>query len=317
MIQIQRKNTLTILVFCSFLFLYQISQAAVNASDIEAALQPFPQASVVNERETSVADYSFALGQMKKNRGLWSPEREQRFSGELSAKTQLISEGHSPQEVFAYYQRLFVNFQARALFTCEARNCGSSNAWANEQFNEKQLYGLDGEQSYAAYELVDEAGLLHYVAIYTVIRGNKRVYAHTEWLQTSNKQNASLAPNAAEVSAHIIDFGFYRVRGIRFQGDSIEIAPELLQAIVTTLQSNRRLNFRVVGHDYSAISLEEQISLSKRKADAFINVLVQEGIAEVRLTGHGVGSLAPAGKPYLDDTDTKGQNAFIDIVAGN
>ena len=268
----------------------------VSTDDIAEALSAFTRATVVNQTSTSVVDYSVALGEIKKARGLWAPERERRLDGELTKTTWLIPEGHSPQSIFDYYQRRLNNLNARVLFSCEARNCGLSNAWANEQFKVKELYGLDGEQSYAAYEIADSRELLHYVMLYTVIRGNRRVYAHTEWLQTSSRVSESLAPSAAEVDSHFHNRGYYQVSGLSLDGDKLLIDDEHLSALVEAMRNNRRMNFRLVGHQYGNATLDQQMTLSQQRAQQLQQVLVERGIVAARLSSHGVGSLAPGGR---------------------
>ena len=279
-----------------------IAWGEVSERDIADALSVFPRAEIVAQRDADVEDYSLALGEMKKIRDRWRPERELRVAGSLQRKTMQIPDGHRAREAFDFYRRKMRTFNARILFECEARICGSSNAWANEQFNDKLLYGLDDEQTYGIYEIADTEGLLNYVALYTVARGNRRVYAHIEWLQTSNKLNESVAPSGDEISSNFQDLGYYIVRGVGVVENRIVIDQEHLQAIVDAMRKNRRLNFHIVGHSYANRPLEQQQELSLDYAQQFQALLVQQGIAAPRLSVYGVGSLAPAGQNFIDQS---------------
>jgi outer membrane protein OmpA-like peptidoglycan-associated protein len=285
--------------------------AEVSADDIAEALSPFPRAEIVEQSSRSVEDYSLALGEMKKIRDLWRPERERRLAGNLQRLTMQIPDGHNPLELFNFYQRKMRNVSARILFECDARNCGSSNAWANEQFENKLLFGLDQQQRYGAYELVDDQGFLNYVVLYTVIRGNKRVYAHTEWLQTDNESNEAVAPSADEVTSYLRNQGYYVISGITLNDGKISIDDEHLQAIVNSIRVNRRFDIRIVGHGYGTGSLDEQIQRSSSYAEQVLDILVGQGIPAQRLSSHGVGSLSPA----ITTASNQEQLVRIELVA--
>ncbi len=294
------RAIVVVFLWLSFLTFTNIAYSEVNESDINDAVIPYPRVEVVDQFNGAVEDYSIALGEMKKVRDIWGPEREKRLSGQLHRITMQIPEGHRQSEVFEFYQRKMRNLNARILFECEARGCGSSNAWANAHFEDKLLYGLDDQQTYGVYEVVDDKGLLNYVSVYTVARGNRRVYAHTEWLRTNSSSEAAVAPSAEEVSDNLREQGYYVLRGISLQNETVTIDDEHFQAIVSAIRTNRRLNIRIVGHSYGKGSLEQQQQLSENYAKQVYSLLVEAGIPAQRLSYFGVGSLAPAGQALAD-----------------
>lgn len=95
----------------------------------------------------------------------------------------------------------------------------------------------------------------------------------------------------------IATFGHASVYGIYFDVDSDVIKPESqpsLQAIATLLQNNPQLKVFVVGHTDMTGSLEHNLDLSRRRAQAVVKALVgQFRIAENRLEAKGVGPLSP------------------------
>jgi len=304
-------NVITHLVILPLSALHTVHVSAeVSTADILDALSPFPRAQVVEQRTATVEDYALALGEMKKIRDRWGPERERRLSGDLQKQTLQIPDGHSEQEAFAFYHRKMRNFNARILYECEARNCGSSNAWANEHFADKTLYGLDDRQRYGIYEIVDEQGLLNYVAIYTVARGNRRVYAHTEWLRTDNKITAAVAPSADEVTNYLRDQGYYVISALTIDGDTLSLDDEHLQALVSAIRSNRRMNFYLVGHSYQAGTLNQQQDSAKQFAQQVLDMLVESGVDGQRLSVHALGPLAPAGRTAVES----GQKFRVELV---
>lgn len=261
--------------------------------DITDALQPYPRADVVFSESDDVVDYLIGLGPVRKVRGIWAPEKERRMEGELVRNTQQIPEGHGSREVFQYYWRRLNNIEARVIYRCDGRNCGPSNSWANDVFNVKQLYGDDGDQYYAVFELADTDEHLEYAVIYTVTRGNKRVFAHTELIKTKNVVSEAVAPDSKVIIDQFKEPGFFVVSGLSLDNGKLSINQEHLQALVSALSTERFLKVRVVGHDYSSGSLQEQTDKSKSYAEQLITQLTEQGIAKDRLEAHGAGSLAP------------------------
>lgn len=155
--------------------------ATVAGEGARLQLDGFPRASLEASSNAVVDDYTLALGTYRKIQGLWRVE-QLRLSGHLQRRTYRLPSNHSAREGFEFFAEQLQQYPAQALFVCHSRDCGESNAWANNHFNILQLYGLDQYQHYAAYqvELPGTQGV--YVTIYAVLRGNKRVYVQLEVL---------------------------------------------------------------------------------------------------------------------------------------
>ena len=113
------------------------------------------------------------------------PKKQLRQQGLLSRYTLELPRDYDESEVFDYY-RVQLPAQATLLFTCHGRDCGDSNNWANDHFGVKQLYGNNAAQHYAVFSLADQVGHspLSYITIYSVRRGNRRLYTQLEILHT-------------------------------------------------------------------------------------------------------------------------------------
>lgn len=273
-----------------FLSLVQQSVAQPAANEL---VDVYPRAEILEESKAEVMDYRLAAGSARRVGGRWAGD-ELRRDGMLSRITLQIPEGHEPEDVFRYYRQHLMAADARALYQCRERNCGSSNSWANDVFELKLLYGLDQNQYYGLFEAVGEGDLLKYVAVYTVRRGNRRVYAHLEILETEQASSAAAASNPAAIIEQLREQGFYPLAGLQLEGSELSMQDAHVQALVQGLASDRRLNLRIVGHDYSERPLPEQLERSRRFAEQLRQQLIAAGVAENRLEAHGIGSLSPS-----------------------
>ena len=139
------------------------------------------QAYTIHAKEKKLENYRLALGIYKKTRNRWQPESSRRLAGKLNSQTIELSENYDPEEVFNFYRKQLLPQQTSILFSCKSRDCGSSNVWANNHFGIRQLYGLDQFQFYGVYQWqLEPDSPTHYITLYTVRRGNNRVYAQID-----------------------------------------------------------------------------------------------------------------------------------------
>ena len=145
----------------------------------QPVLKPFPLSQVVENSTTDLPEYRLVTGRMSSIGAVARPEQQEIISGQVNKVTYEVPKVHTPQEVMEYYRGLISSLKGTTIFSCESRDCGRSNDWANEVFNERILYGHDRFQYYTVASFNKENA--SYVAvIYTIRRGNQRVYAHLE-----------------------------------------------------------------------------------------------------------------------------------------
>lgn len=137
--------------------------------------------------------------------------------------------------------------------------------------------------------------------IYVVVGGSQ--YATDEKvflidiIEQTIMEDDLIKVNADEMLKGIKADGKIALYGIYFDFDKSIVKPEsesTLIEIAKLLNDNSALNLFVVGHTDIQGSLEYNLILSKNRADAVVNELVKKhGILQSRLTGQGVGPLAP------------------------
>ncbi len=138
---------------------------------------PHQQATVFQQETITTNHYIVALGKYKKRNNRWMPSKSLRARGRLERYTLEFPRDFQPHDVFSFYRQQ-LPADAKVLFECSGRQCGESNSWANEYFGIKHLYGTNASQHLVVYQLYEQ----QYITLYSVRRGNRRVYMQLEVL---------------------------------------------------------------------------------------------------------------------------------------
>jgi OmpA-OmpF porin, OOP family len=103
--------------------------------------------------------------------------------------------------------------------------------------------------------------------------------------------------------------------GILFETDSAKLAPsaaDLVSRISEVMKKNPNLKISVVGHTDSTGDFHYNIQLSERRAKAFVDALIKDGVAANRLTGVGVGPQSPVATN--DTPEGQAQNRRVELI---
>ena len=175
------------------------------------------------------------------------------------------------KKVFAHYLKSLQSINAEILFQCSSRQCGSSNQWANNYFEVTELYGIDRTQFY----LSAMTGNMQ-LALYTVKRGNRRVYIHLDILKPAEQTEESLAVDLQQ-------------QGFSWLDDSENIAP-----IINYLVSNPQQKVLIGSYSYiQGKRLPELLGLTQVTADSLAAQLIKAGVDARRIEAVGVGPAVP------------------------
>lgn len=254
--------------------LFAAKVMALPAPPLANGIEPFPLGEVSHFTERRVIDYRLILGAVVKIERQVRVNREQRLNGTLQQITWEIPRSHQPEEAFNFMRTQLVDLGARILFECVGRDCGASNIWANDLFDNSTLYGRDDSQRYLAASLNG-----NYFSVYAVRRGNQRVYLHLDLLlsDSENQQTWDLALNT-QGYAVLPDWP-----------DSPDVAVEQL----AQWMEQHSDSIRIVVHQK-----DRDIDLSQRNAqrlaEALRQRLIAAGIAATRIEAYGVGALVPS-----------------------
>jgi OmpA-OmpF porin, OOP family len=126
----------------------------------------------------------------------------------------------------------------------------------------------------------------------------------------------NITANADAWKSDINSTGHAAIYGIYFDTDQAAIKPEseaALKEIVALLKKNPTLNIRLVGHTDSTGDFAHNMTLSDARAKAVMTALTSKyGVPATRLSGHGVGPLAPVASN--DTEDGRAKNRRVELV---
>jgi hypothetical protein len=276
------------------------ASGAMSQEDEFLLLEDYPNAKVILQTRDYTQNYILALSSYRKIGGEWGADRQRRLSGHLSRRTLELPANHSARDGYRFYLEQLQEFTLRELFTCVGRECGPSSSWAANHFRVLQLYGQDQHQSYGAFEVIDSRQQRYYVSLYSVMRGNRRVYVQVDVFKPDPGADSGAVADASTLYQLLRSEGYFVMAGFTVSGAgdklALDIAGTALAPVVELLKQNADLRVALVGHDYGASDLDLQRKQSRAYADYFKAALVAQGIEAGRLEVHGLGSDAPAGR---------------------
>lgn len=278
--------------------------ADVTGSSDYAGFQRFPGSVIVDYHVQQSTVYNLPLGRMQRATGRVAPSQSERFQGALRRITYEIPAGFTGQEVYNHFRNQLLAGEQRELFACQGRGCGSSNYWANDVFDNRILYGPEATQFYMAstYEgMVEGQAVLGYSALYVVTRGNRRMYAHLDFLELPAAQAAaqrmSVVSGPDAMGLRLEQDGAVSVPGLSFSEDDRLLEDDGIQLVQELMQSQGLLQVFVVGHLQGDGAADQLVERSRLRAEQVVARLVEAGVSADRLQAQGIGPLAPYCRP--------------------
>ncbi|WP_246155925.1 OmpA family protein [Thiohalocapsa marina] len=274
--------------------------------------------------------------------GPWDPTPDVRFwkdslklEGQRTRLVYLAPTDASALEVIRNYQQALEATDYQALFSCSGfRDCGAKIAdfYVDERNGKKltdnnmlkNVYSgasVQAPQVYVARHAGAEAAA--YVFVFAAYQDNyvepaagDRVAVFVEQVLTKPMQDRMLVIEAAELASGLSDEGRIALYGITFDFDQATIRPEShaqLEEMANLLRTQPDLEVFIVGHTDNRGSLDYNMDLSRRRAEAVAAALADDyQIKRERLTPMGVANLAPVASNATEEGRAK--NRRVELV---
>lgn len=156
------KKTIPILLMSGVITVSSFISEISSASSIV----PYREAKIENTVILNNHNYVIPLSKIQRAGRGWAPEKVLDIDAQVTRFTFKIPRSSDLDEVYRFYLNQVKQADTNTIFECDGRSCGSSNAWANNFFNDYRLYGADDNQS-----LVVLQNEQHYHVMYINRRG--------------------------------------------------------------------------------------------------------------------------------------------------
>ena len=120
---------------------------------------------------------------------------------------------------------------------------------------------------------------------------------------SAEAEQVILAQDEKSLLDRLTEFGHVPVQGLVFETGGATLSEgsaAALQILARLLSRNPNLAVVIVGHSDNQGSLDANIALSKLRAEAVREALIERGVAATRLEAHGAGYLAPVAANTTD-----------------
>lgn len=266
--------------------LIQAADAQTNRPDDHPLIQPYTGSVMQTGSVDEFNEYQRIIGFENRQ------NQTERLEGKLTRLRYSNPPGRSSFEILANYKQALESQGFVADYECTGRdNCGSI---ANPGWNT-----INGMNVGATSDVRYMTGKLRYgegEAYVSVVVTNVLTYLHI--LERAEMETNMVVADAGALASELEREGRVRVEGIFFDTGLAVVKPEsddALNQVALLLKQNPALRLYVVGHTDSTGDFGQNMTLSKNRADAVVQVLVDRfDINRARLSGHGVGPLTPA-----------------------
>lgn len=218
-------------------------------------------------------------------------------------------------EVARNYETALTEAGFETVFQCADAECGGTDlAYAIEQFPLPRMIIDPFNYRYLGGRLTTDENDV-YAAIIFSVDNDKQVRVQVTVVETD--EIAFKMVDAAAMAADVLETGRVTLYGIQFDTDEATIRPDstpTLQEMATFLSDNSDLEVVIVGHTDNQGSMEYNLGLSNRRAEAVRDALVGDyAIAPDRMSHAGAGFLAPVATNTTDAG--RALNRRVEIIA--
>jgi len=283
-----------------------VGQDAEGSKD-HPLISRYPGSTIAEYRQKAFDEFELPLSAVAEGKYA----KTQHLEGKITGIYYTTPEGRSALEVSRNYESALKNAGFEALFNC-AKTCGDAPPMGSVPLDE--CCGNYGNARYLAAKLSRDSGDA-YVALW-VYDGGSDIKTFLVVAEIKPMETGLVTVNAATLAGDISRTGHASVYGIYFDTGKADVKPEsaaTLKEIAKLLQQNPALKLYVVGHTDNQGTLDMNMDLSKKRADAVLASLTTKyDVAASKLRAAGDGPTAPVASN--DAEDGRAKNRRVELV---
>ena len=247
-------------------------------------LKDYPNARLERSEQEVRQNHPVIVNRMKKVNGVVTSDDARWLEGTLTRKLYQLPQGQGSQSGLDFFADQFRGLGVKELFSCQSFSCGESNFWANDIFNIALLYGQNRQQHYFIGEKLGT-----YYSVYSVRRGNGRIYALVDVFRSQNNNR----PEDISLD-QLTRRGFH---DLYISGPIADSAA--LERLQELLQKNGDINLVLQVQGILPGNLQEydrQYALHQTRGQKILQKLIDKGIDSGRLRVQTATSVSAAAK---------------------
>lgn len=223
------------------------------------------------------------------------PAEPQKVEGLATRIAYTLPEGVSLAQVARNFRLGLEAKGFEVVFDCETRDCGGRDlAYALDLFPIPHMSLDVFDYRYLAARQMAESGEVFATVAFSEA-SDGRIQAQVTVIEAEALENSMI--DAAAMEKSVLETGRIALYGIYFETDKAALKPEsapTLAEMAGFLKAEPELEVVIVGHTDNQGSLDYNLQLSHRRAQAVREALIADhGIDGSRLTAAGAGFLAP------------------------
>lgn len=282
---------MTILLWPGIVFSQGVSEGG-GLSD-HPLMSGFPDSEIVEVSFEEDVNYTLVLSSLQRTRGAVVADASERIRADVTRILYEVSQDFTGADVLEFFREQMNERAYTELFSCEGRNCGNSNYWANDIFRNRILYGPERNQFYVAMRGNLGLEVEPSIALYIATRSNRRIYAYLEFIEPGGGVPVTILVEPEDLLNQLNEDGAVVLPAIAFDDEDQLTANSDLDYLVQLFEIDDQLRVHLVSHLSGSGPLEMLLERSRVRAELVRQRLLEGGVSPERISAQGVGPLAP------------------------
>ncbi len=310
-------------IACFFLLLLLTSGYAVaypngdldNGRD-HPLISRYDGSTIIRYDEKGFDEYLLPLGEFRNGR----VSKTQLLQGKVTRIRYEAPKDASTLQIYLSYEMALTRAGFEILFSGKNEELGKDLDWPSFLFNRDlvsatRLMAIGQDQRCLVGKLPNSMYDI-YVSIFISKVSHNSSLIQLDFIEVKPMEPGMVKVNLAYLAESIVEAGHVAIYSIYFDINKADIKPEseeAIEGIAEFLRKNEEINLYVIGHTDNTGTLDFNMELSQRRAEAVVDALVSEyNIDKMRLQPVGIGPLSPISTNRTDEGRSK--NRRVELV---
>ncbi len=277
------------------------------------ALSRYPGSHIIHYSQREFDEYFLLLGPVKRQEEV-PIAKKRKLEGRVTNITYQCPSNRSNLEIYKNYELALTKAGFKILYRGKASEIRGVYSFL-DKVNREYIGGWDDPDErpwfYLSASSPDEK---IFVSLFVIGRG--RVVLSVIEPKEMETGLITVFTTAEMMESQIAQMGKVAIYSIYFDFDKADLKPEskpTIEEIAKLLKKNPTLKLYVVGHTDNIGTLEYNMELSERRAQAVVRELVEKhGISKDRLRAFGVGPLSPVATNETEEG--RARNRRVELI---